>query len=278
MNVVKKSSVRKTVPASRMREQIYDYFLVLDFEATCDNNVSNWQHEIIEFPTVLVNAKTLEIEDEFHLYIKPEKNPILTTFCKELTGIKQEWVDSGVSFYDGIKLFDTWMSQKGLLPGQKNFVFVTCGDWDFNVMLPQQCSKLNIKRPASFSEWINIKIPFCQLYGRAKRLGMAGMLSFLGLPLEGRHHSGIDDCRNITRILIQMIQDGCVFHTTTSIGNSRIVEEIEKLEKEKRQIEDTLANSDFLQKARPEVISKTRKKVDDLSRKIEKCTGGLDLR
>jgi len=56
-----------------MREQIYDYFLVLDFEATCDNNISGWQHEIIEFPTVLVNAKTLEIEDEFHVYIKPEK-------------------------------------------------------------------------------------------------------------------------------------------------------------------------------------------------------------
>jgi len=32
------------------------------------------------------------------------------------------------------------------------------------------------------------------------RMGMAGMLSSLGLTLEGRHHSGIDDCRNIARI------------------------------------------------------------------------------
>lgn len=32
------------------------------------------------------------------------------------------------------------------------------------------------------------------------------MLSFLRLPLVGRHHSGIDDSRNITSILTRMIQ------------------------------------------------------------------------
>jgi ERI1 exoribonuclease 3 len=37
---------------------------------------------------------------------------------------------------------------------------------------------------------------------------MAGMLNILGMKLEGRHHSGIDDCKNIARIAIVSIRSG----------------------------------------------------------------------
>ncbi|CAN0191490.1 unnamed protein product [Ectocarpus sp. 8 AP-2014] len=33
---------------------------------------------------------------------------------------------------------------------------------------------------------------------------MPAMLSALGLVLEGRHHSGLDDCRNIARIAMEL--------------------------------------------------------------------------
>lgn len=45
----------------------YDYVCVIDYEATCEKNNKDggsddeYQHEIIEFPVVLVNMKTLEI-------------------------------------------------------------------------------------------------------------------------------------------------------------------------------------------------------------------------
>ena len=35
------------------------------------------------------------------------------------------------------------------------------------------------------------------------------MVSNLGLKFEGTPHSGIDDARNITRILQIMVRDGC---------------------------------------------------------------------
>lgn len=35
------------------------------------------------------------------------------------------------------------------------------------------------------------------------------MLINLGLPFEGRLHCGMDDARNIARILQKMAQDGC---------------------------------------------------------------------
>jgi len=37
---------------------------------------------------------------------------------------------------------------------------------------------------------------------------MKGMLDYLKITLDGRLHSGIDDTKNISKILLKMIQDG----------------------------------------------------------------------
>ena len=37
---------------------------------------------------------------------------------------------------------------------------------------------------------------------------MIDMLKILKINLTGKHHSGIDDTRNITKILLYMIKDG----------------------------------------------------------------------
>lgn len=46
--------------------QNYDYFLVLDFEATCDEERKTHPIEIIEFPVLKINGKTLRCESTFH--------------------------------------------------------------------------------------------------------------------------------------------------------------------------------------------------------------------
>jgi hypothetical protein len=40
---------------------------------------------------------------------------------------------------------------------------------------------------------------------------MADMLEQTRLGLEGRHHSGIDDCRNIARLVQHLAARGCKF-------------------------------------------------------------------
>lgn len=45
----------------------YDYICIIDFEATCeDGNAADYVHEIIEFPIVLLNTRTLEIVSLTH--------------------------------------------------------------------------------------------------------------------------------------------------------------------------------------------------------------------
>ena len=67
----------------------YNYYCVLDFEATCDDVKRLSNQEIIEFPVVVVDAHTFEVTAEFHKYVRPVWNPVLTKFCTELTGILQ---------------------------------------------------------------------------------------------------------------------------------------------------------------------------------------------
>ena len=46
-------------------EQYFEYIAVIDFEATCDHNQgNNYQHEIIEFPIVLIDVKQQMIVSE----------------------------------------------------------------------------------------------------------------------------------------------------------------------------------------------------------------------
>lgn len=60
---------------------------------------------IVEFPAVLLNTLTGVVESEFHYYVMPEEQPMLSDFCKQLTGITQ--VKSG--HQKQIIIFNVWI-------------------------------------------------------------------------------------------------------------------------------------------------------------------------
>jgi len=121
--------------------QPFDYYCVLDFEATCQQGARINPQEIIEFPTVLIDARTMSVVDEFQSYVMPLRNAQLSSFCTDLTGIQQEWVDSAPAFADVLRRHTAWLQQHGLgAEGAdgRSMAFVTCGDWDLKTMLPAQ--------------------------------------------------------------------------------------------------------------------------------------------
>ena len=205
--------------------QPVDYYCVLDFEATCQEGSRINPQEIIEFPTVLIEASTMRVVDEFQSYVRPVHNPKLTAFCTDLTGIQQQWVERAPVFAEALKQHTEWLQRHGLaVEGAKghSFLFVTCGDWDLKTMLPAQLRMERDRRvPAHFRQWINIKRIYSQRMpgGGRQAGGMAGMLRGLGLTLEGRHHSGIDDCRNIAKIVVGLAARGAVLNSTASGGS-----------------------------------------------------------
>ncbi|UJR31002.1 hypothetical protein I4U23_018513 [Adineta vaga] len=194
-----------------IQPQDYDYFLVLDFEATCDDKTKLNQHEIIEFPVLKINGRTFECESTFHAYVTPTLNPQLTEFCTKLTGITQDMVSNQPNLAAVLEDFDIWLRKEDLLKKTVRFIFVTCGDWDLYTMLPGQCDYFHLPRAEYFNRWINIKKSFNKVIRKYPRSGMVGMLGDLNIQHQGRHHSGIDDCRNIAEILKALALRGHVF-------------------------------------------------------------------
>lgn len=96
-------------------------------------------------------------------------------------------------------------------------VFVTCGDWDIKTMLRRQLSHGDAeggvdasgKVVAPFDRWLNVKDAFRHYIGpRNYNPSMPDMLKRMRMELEGRHHSGIDDCKNILRIVQKLREEG----------------------------------------------------------------------
>jgi inhibitor of KinA sporulation pathway (predicted exonuclease) len=180
-----------------------DYYLVLDFEANNDRDSRYVVKEIIEFPVIKVNSRTLQTESEFHTYVQPTAYPRIDPFITELCGITQDKVDGKPELPVVLVQFDAWMKSEGLLKEGVKSCFVTCGDWDLKTALPTNCDYLKLGYPDYLKRWINIKSCF-ETTMKKRAGGMEGMLRDLGLRLDGRHHSGIDDSRNIAKILCEL--------------------------------------------------------------------------
>jgi inhibitor of KinA sporulation pathway (predicted exonuclease) len=188
-------------------------YIVIDFEATCDEPYNPDPQEIIEFPAVAVavdSGGTSETK-EFHTYLRPVAHPKLTDFCLHLTGIGQEQVDRGPSFPEVLGRFDTWLRTE--CPGDA--LFVTCGDWDLGSLLPRQCAQHHLPVPAWADRWCNLKRIFARYFPHASdQTHLIDMANSLDLPITGRLHSGIDDARNIARVLQSLLRRGAVIENT----------------------------------------------------------------
>uniref|UniRef100_T1J0Y4 3'-5' exoribonuclease 1 n=1 Tax=Strigamia maritima TaxID=126957 RepID=T1J0Y4_STRMM len=202
-NHYKKIKLAKSKVRDPLASKLYHYFCIIDFEATCEaHNQPNYKHEIIEFPAVLINVEDRKIVSEFHEYCQPLINPKLSDFCSDLTGITQGTVKAALPFPEVLKKFEKWLADH-----KHSYAVITDGPWDMSRFLAMQCDISNIPYPKFAKKWVNIRKIFTCFY-QSKRLNLKQMLEFLGLAFEGRPHCGLDDARNIGRIVLHLLNDG----------------------------------------------------------------------
>lgn len=236
-------SLKTTTSSGRSKEvsslssnshQHFDYFVILDFEATCESKRQLEFVEIIEFAALLVQTKkdekesetdeeksNMQIKDQFHSFVRPQINAELSAFCVNLTGITQETVDESPTFIHVFQAFQTWMKDKKLVDQVTDepttpFAFITCGNWDLSSALINQSQFDNLTLPDYFSRWIDVKQSFFKMTGHWPR-GLMDMLHRQGITPVGRHHSGIDDCRNLHLLVRDLASKGHVFEITNRL-------------------------------------------------------------
>lgn len=170
------------------------YSIIVDLEATCcdQNSFPREEMEIVEIGAVRVLASTGEIESEFGAFVKPVRHPILTQFCKDLTTISQEDVQSADGYPQVLTAFSSWLE---VYP---DYEFCSWGDYDKKQFM-QDCQYHGLAYPFSGLHR-NLKAEFSTAMSSKKRFGLGGAIRKIGLEFEGIAHRGMDDARNIAKI------------------------------------------------------------------------------
>lgn len=170
-------------------------YIIIDLEATCDNDETSGfdrnEMEIIEIGAVLLNAD-LEPIGEFQTFIKPVTNPTLTKFCKELTSITQKEVDEAPGFKEAMQFLYDWFDKVD------DVMWLSWGAFDKKQFI-KDCELHGIEYKLPYHE--NAKVNFSKQLGVKKGYGMKRALARAGIELDGTHHRGIDDARNIAKLM-----------------------------------------------------------------------------
>lgn len=187
----------------------WDYFAMVDFEATCWLGGDMAESEIIEFPVVLLDARTGKVAGEFHRYAKPVKHQILSHYCTSLTGITQDTVNAASTFNKVVYDVLAWLKEKA---SGADVLFVADGTWDMQDILPKQWAKScpDEAYPEVFENHMDLRDlflrmkPVLRVWGKGQ---LHQMCRHLDLEPEGQLHSGIDDTRNLARIMQTLMKE-----------------------------------------------------------------------
>lgn len=124
--------------ATKTLETESQYLCFADFEYTCGGMPGDtsfdvaYGQEILSVGLVIALRTTGEIIDTFYQTIRPLHNQTLTNFCKNLTGLTQEEIDTSDSF-------ETVMKQAAIFCNQYDFKQIyVFGDTDRQMLLKDQ--------------------------------------------------------------------------------------------------------------------------------------------
>eukprot|EP00742_Colponemidia_sp_Colp-10_P013353 GILJ01015082.1.p1 GENE.GILJ01015082.1~~GILJ01015082.1.p1 ORF type:complete len:381 (-),score=84.06 GILJ01015082.1:58-1200(-) len=187
--------------------------IVVDFECTCEKDRRDYPNEIIEFPAILIdvrNGAKIVKEKSFRSYAKPWRNPQLTSFCTELTGISQQHVEKAPDLQTVVKNFEAWYRRN--IPLGAKVMMMTDGPWDFrNFVLAGAVKRDHVAFPTLMYEYIDVRTTFANYFNKGKPVKLEKMLHRFNLRFEGREHCGFDDAVNIARLAVAMMRHGCIF-------------------------------------------------------------------
>ena len=231
-----------------------EYLLICDIEATCEDHrpdsshscsteseSSDYQHEIIELPVLLYSIAQKRVLSEFRQYVRPLEKPTLSEFCKSLTRIDQATIDDARDFTAAFHDLETWLVAetadlfvppidvsterstrfKGPRYRSRNWAFCTDGRADLEQFMATQLSlsKFNYYPQFLLGPYVDSRALFSYLVPGGRKL--CDQLQYFNLRFEGTQHSGLDDSRNIARIVTAMLEKGW------KIECNRFVEEVE---------------------------------------------------
>ncbi len=174
--------------------------IILDLEATCwRGRPPNGINEVIEIGAVKINHYG-EITGTFSRLIKPLINPKLSGFCKKLTGISQEQINTADSF---VKVMEEFQDFIGF--GEEDYILYSWGNNDKS-FLTTNCAVHEIDY-----EWLEPFVDMHKKYlthrGTKRKSGLKFVVESEGFEFEGDQHSAYIDAYNLSKIFLKYIDE-----------------------------------------------------------------------
>ncbi|UVE16302.1 exonuclease domain-containing protein [Pseudomonas sp. LS44] len=171
-------------------------WLVIDLEATTEEG--GWpveEMEIIEIGASLVNADGREL-DHFQRYVRPQRRPCLTQFCRALTHISQTSVDSAAPLSNVWPLFERWLGPHH----ERLSGWTSWGDYDRH-QLEQEWQRHALSSALRQVPHLNLKQRFAEIRQLPRPVGLNAALQLAGFNFNGQQHRALEDARNTARLL-----------------------------------------------------------------------------
>ncbi|MBI2039421.1 MAG: exonuclease domain-containing protein [Candidatus Niyogibacteria bacterium] len=169
-------------------------FVLFDTEFTAweGSQERDWKgtgeyRELVQIGAIRVQADTLQEMDFFNRYIKPRRNPVLSDYFVDLTGITQEMIENeGVDAADAIRQFAAWRGTD------------TAGSWGDDVdELEENCRFAKIACPIERAQFFDAQAIFLA-HGIATNEYMSSTIPrAFGVEPERRGHNALADARTI---------------------------------------------------------------------------------
>ncbi len=178
--------------------------IFVDFEATCwDKKEKNKRPhaEIIEIGAVATGQNLQEI-GKFTAIIRPVIEPVLSDYCKELTGLSQTDVEIGIDFNGAIDLFYQWIMH---YKSTENAILYTWGNYD--IFLLKRSLRRHRNKNKDFFKMIqkegiiDLQEQFMQCTSLPySSCNLVKALQIIGENYHGTMHTSIDDAANMIKL------------------------------------------------------------------------------
>ncbi|MBL0262132.1 MAG: exonuclease domain-containing protein [Saprospiraceae bacterium] len=173
-------------------------FIIFDLEATCwkDTFVPHRQ-EVIEVGAYSVNSFG-DFLDTFQKFVKPVKSPVLSSYCRSLTGIDQRDIDKSARFDVVMDQMQDWVFHF-----ESEFVFCSWGKKDMSLL---SADANDLKLDLSWiTHYIDLKEQYNEMKGNNKPLGLARSLEMEKIDFEGNAHRALPDAFNLSKLFIKYL-------------------------------------------------------------------------
>jgi inhibitor of KinA sporulation pathway (predicted exonuclease) len=207
-----------------------------DFEFTCGRKRDRESREMLSAGLIFYDADFHELH-RFYKTVKPVKQPNLTTFCKELTGLTQEEIDcsedSAVVCSEILALLDSYQVDSIYAMGPCD-VFDIREDADIYTKMTDTKNHAGYAVADRIKDIHPVMKSISQIYGN-ETIGIQKFLDFYDICVKGALHNSLVDACALAEIYKHLVYEHDIQKTDKILEYEHALKEREKRLQQERE-------------------------------------------